>query len=124
MDLILPWLSAGLALILILLYPARKLVQATSAKQGGALDTLYKIMRKTHLAIGIIIIPVVYLHCRISTAAAGVRSTLGAILLLLVILLALSYLIRKPLGNRWKRVHQVLAGLLTVVILCHAFIEF
>lgn len=124
MSAVLSWLSAGLVLILVLLYPARKLVQRRKPAPGSPLAFIYKFLRKTHLAVGVLIIPVVYVHCRLAARESGVRSMLGVILMVLLILLAATYFFRKPLGKHWKRLHQLLAAILIIITMYHSFIEF
>ncbi|MDO4539946.1 MAG: hypothetical protein Q4B48_02415, partial [Syntrophomonadaceae bacterium] len=111
-----------LALVLLLLYPTRRQVQKLRPKAGSALATTYKYLRKTHQALGVLVIPVAFCHCRIAANTTGERSTLGASLLILLILLGLSRLLKKPLGRHWKRLHQVLAAMLMTIGVCHGFI--
>ena len=124
MNLFFSSLSAVLVLLLELLYPLRKLVQKQKLKEGGALVTAYKILRKIHIAMGILVIPVVFCHCSLATRAAGRQSLFGALLLVLLLLLALTCFLRKPLGKRWKPLHQWLAALLMGITLYHSFVEF
>lgn len=124
MNLFFSCFSAALVLLLELLYPLRKLVQKQKPKEGGALVAAYKILHKVHIAIGILVIPVVFCHCSIATRTADRQSLFGAVLLVLLLLLALTCFLRKPLGKRWKPLHQWLAAILMVITLYHSFIEF
>lgn len=124
MNLFFSCFSAVLVLLLELLYPLRKLVQKQEPNQDGALVTAYKILRKVHIAIGILVIPVVFCHCSLATRAAGQQSLFGAVLLVLLLLLALTYVLRKPLGKRWNPLHQWLAAILMGITFYHSFIEF
>lgn len=123
-NLIFSWCSAALVLLLALLYPARKMMQKRKPKPGSAPAAAYNILRKTHLAMGILVVPVVFCHCRISAHATGVRSGFGVVLLVLLILLAMTYFLKKPLGRHWKRLHQILAAVLMAITVYHSFIEF
>lgn len=76
------------------------------------------------LAAGMAMIPVVYLHCGLAGRISGKRSTFGVALAVLLLLLAVSYLLRKWIGKHWKRLHQFLAAILVMVTLYHSFIEF
>ena len=122
MNLFFSCFSAALVLLLELLYPLRKLVQ--KPKEGGALAGAYKILHKVHIAIGSLAIPVVFCHCSLATRAAGQQSLFGAALLVLLLLLALTYVLRKPLGKWWKPLHQWLAAILMGITIYHSFIEF
>ena len=124
MNLFFSCFSAVFVLLLELLYPLRKLAQKQKPKEGSAWMTAYKILRKVHIAIGILVIPVVFCHCSLATRAAGKQSLFGAVLLFLLLLLALTYFLRKPLGKWWKPLHQWLAAILMGITLYHSFIEF
>ena len=115
--------STLFALLLLLLYPARKLAAREAKEENGTPKAVYKALRIIHPAIGVLTIPVVFIHCRIAAQAAGESSGLGAVLLILLILLAVSYCLRKPLGRHWKKVHQVLAALFMLLTLCHVVLE-
>jgi DMSO/TMAO reductase YedYZ heme-binding membrane subunit len=60
----------------------------------------------------------------ISARATGESSILGATLLVLLILLALTFFLRKLLGRHWKRIHQILAAILMAIAIYHSLIEF
>ena len=91
MNLFFSCFSAVLVLLLELLYPLRRLARKQEPKEGGALAIAYKVLRKVHIAIGILVIPVVFCHCSLATRAAGRQSLFGAALLVLLLLLALTY---------------------------------
>lgn len=124
MNLFFSWVSASMVLVLLFLYPIRKLVEKRRARPISTLTAAYQMLRKTHVAMGVLIIPVVYCHCRISARATGERSLFGVILLPLLLLLVATYFLRKPLGPYWKCLHQILAAILMIITVYHSFIEF
>ena len=120
MNLFFSCFSAALVLLLELLYPLDKLVQKQKNQNGSVLVVVYKILHKVHIVIGILVIPVVLCHC----STVDQQSMFGAVLLVLLILLALTYFLQKPLGKHWKPLHQWLAIMLMGITIYHGFIEF
>ncbi|NLG04172.1 MAG: hypothetical protein GX567_10140 [Clostridia bacterium] len=118
------WFSAFLIFILLILFPVRKLVTLKKCKKGETLTTVYLVLKKIHCAIGILAIPVIFIHCSIASRMTDIRSGAGALLLILTILLALSRAFKKVLGTKWKLVHQILAAATFVLLIYHCFIEF
>lgn len=56
------WLSAIMVFILALLYPMQKLLEKHKPKPCSALATTYNLLCKTHIVLGILVIPVVFCH--------------------------------------------------------------
>ncbi len=123
MNIFFSYLTVFLSLLLLLLYPARKLAQQKSAGASGAWTAVHRLLHKTHSALGIVAIPIAFFHCRIAAEATDEKSILGGLLLILMILLALSYGARKPLGKHWITVHRVLAAAFLLLTVFHSVIS-
>lgn len=118
MNLFFSLLSALLVLMLELLYPMRKLAKRSAPA------AVYKLLHKTHIIVGMLVIPVVFCHCGITKSVSDKETLLGGPLLILLLLLAASYALRKRLGRCWLPIHRALAAAVAVLTLYHGIFEF
>lgn len=111
---ILAWVSLIVILLLCALYAANRKVKLDPHNES--LTAMRRVLYRYHKVIGILIIFIVFIHGKTS----GKRPDAIALLsLLLLILLPLSYLLKKKLPNGWIIIHRILTIILLLLIVIH-----
>lgn len=117
LHIIFAWLSTLAIILLALLYP---LNYYTNTHEPNSQHPLYKarsILKKTHKPLGIIVIITILIHGRFSMQHPGFN--LGTLCLLLTLLLACSYMLKKVLRQYWKHIHKALTISLIIATILH-----
>lgn len=117
-------LSMTLLLLLAMNYPLRKICAKYHLTKEHPLKKAHQWLQKQHKLLGFASIAVVLAHCHIAEQTTGSQSAIGHGLILLLILLALTWLLRKFLKKRWMFIHRTLAVILLILSICHAFLKF
>jgi uncharacterized protein with FMN-binding domain len=117
-DLFLAWFSVFLSLILAIVYATRKMIEHSTSKSFWI--KLNRSLRKYHKELGYLLILVAALH-GVRSSDALLSLNLGTYAWIFSILLALSYLLRKPLSqfHQWMKVHRYLSVTYVILMLLH-----
>jgi len=120
----LSWLSATLLLLLASIWPLRKIIAKYKLPKEHPLRNAHQWLRKRHKVLGFGVIGVVLVHCRIAEYTTANSGGIGHGMLAILVLLVLSWIIRKPLKRHWLVIHRSLAILLFILGVCHSFFKF
>lgn len=123
MNLAFAWISTVCVFFLCVTFPVRILLKNKFSK-SFFLKSVNSFLRKIHKPLGIVTIIIVFIHCRISFESTGLRSFIGVVLLLLLLIITFSYFIRKIISGVWLKVHQALSLILVLISIYHIFLEF
>lgn len=124
MEAFFSWGSAVLVLMLSVIYPLRIIKTKYKLAEEHPVSRWNDFLRKAHKKLGILSIVFVWMHCSVSGRSTGVDSGIGVFLLVLLVLLALSYPLRRLIGSKWMAIHQVLTVILFAGTIFHSFFEF
>lgn len=124
MHILLSRLSIILLLLLAMNYPFRKICAKYRLTKEHPLKKAHQWLQKQHKLLGFASIAVVFAHCHIAEQATGSQSAIGHGLIFLLISLALTWLLRKFLKKCWMFIHRILAAILLILSICHAFLKF
>lgn len=111
LNLTFAWISTVFILLLLILYPLKIYFKTTKARF---------ILNKIHKPLGIIVIPLIFFHCRFSSQNIALNT--GTICLFIVILLFFTYIFRKKLKKFWIKFHRILAIILLITLFSHIYI--
>lgn len=120
LNLILAWLPALCVSLLSVIYPLRIICKKRQLPPSNLLCRINGFLRKIHKHLGMLVILFAFIHCRVSSQKLGLNS--GTLCLIVLVLLALTYLFRKSLKRSWLLLHRWLTVLLLVVIVLHILI--
>lgn len=120
-EAIIAWLMAAGVLLASVIYPLRRICAARRLPTSHPLCRVYHALRTLHKPLGVCMIPLTFLHCRLSSQKLGIN--LGTLCLLLLVTLFITYAIRKLLKGRWLRLHRALTATLWMLITLHIFID-
>lgn len=111
------WLTALVMMLLSVIYPMRLYCQKKKHSPEHRLFKINRCLRKIHKPLGIVVIPLTFLHCRFSAQSLGMN--MGTILLILLFLLLFTYVFRAVLKGKWMLLHRSLTIILWVVTTTH-----
>lgn len=120
-KIILAWITALNIVLLSIIYPLRKYVAKRKFVKAHPLCRLNRFLRKIHIPLGVLTIPLTFLHCRLSSYKLGLN--MGTICLVFLLLLLTTYVLRKPLKGKWMFLHRFFTGLLWIVLLMHIVLD-
>ena len=114
------WGTTAIILLCAGIFLLRVVIKRNKLSRDHFLCKLNRRLRRCHKFLGVLAIVFAFMHCSISERAAGLSSDLGEAMLILVILLALSYCLRKLLKHHWIKIHRILTALLMACFVVHA----
>lgn len=124
MEAVLSWGSLVLVVLLSIIYPLRVLKSKFNLSINHPLSRLNSFLRIAHKKLGGFSILWVWMHCSVSERNTGTDSYIGILLLIMLILLALSYPLRRIVGEKWMLIHRLLTVALLLGSVFHSFVEF
>lgn len=124
MNIILAYGTTFLILLSSSIYPLRKLTKHFNLLTEYGLYKIYYSLRRHHNILGIVSIFATFLHCRFSYSITKQHSLLGSFLLIVLIMIVLTFYLKKRFLRRWLLMHKVLSIVLILGIIVHVFIEF
>lgn len=117
LNFIFAWSSTIGLLLLFIIYPLRIYISRNDIKNRTYLLKVNKLLHKIHKTLGIIILILTFIHCRLSSQKLGVNT--GTLCLILMIFILGSYLFKKQLKNKWLKIHRTLTIILLITIILH-----
>ncbi len=123
-NVVLSWLSAALVLLLMVIWPLRLLCTKSRFKNNRALKAIWRVLRKIHAPLGIITTVIVFMHCSVAERATGVNSLVGAILLVCMLAMCLTWLLKRLIPRYWLILHRGITVIMFIAMMFHSFIEF
>lgn len=120
LHVIFAWLSTFGILLLILLYPLKRYASNHTLDTLHPINKSIRILKKLHKPIGVLVIITALIHGRFSMQHPGMN--FGTLCLLLTILLACSYALKKVFTRHWKTIHRILTWSLVIALILHIFI--
>ncbi len=123
-NVILSWLSAALVLLLMVIWPLRLLCTKSRFKNNRVLKPIWRVLRKIHAPLGIITTVIVFMHCSVAERATGVNSLVGAILLVCMLALCLTWFLKRLIPRYWLILHRGITAIMFIAMMFHSFIEF
>lgn len=124
MNFILAWVSGLCVLLLCVIYPIRMILKKYKLSERHWIRRANRFLRRKHKTLGIVTVVVVFLHGRIAFHNSGIRSIVGVVLLLLLVLISLTYCFRYKLSGKWIKAHRILTLILIILMVYHMFLEF
>lgn len=118
---VIAWITAAGIMLLSVIYPMRIYGQKHRLRPEHPISKVNKCLRRIHKPLGVMIIPITFLHCRFSSQKLGLN--MGTFLLVMLVLLLLTYLFRKPLKGRWMKLHRGFTVLLWLLLIAHILID-
>ncbi len=123
-NVVLSWLSAALVLLLMVIWPLRLLCTKSRFKNTRALKAIWRVLRNIHAPLGIITTVIVFMHCSVAERATGVNSLVGAILLVCMLAMCLTWLLKRLIPRYWLILHRGITVIMFIAMMFHSFIEF
>jgi hypothetical protein len=123
-NLILSWLSSVLVVLLMIIWPLRILCTKSSYKENRAMKSVWRVLRKIHVPLGIVTTVIVFLHCRLAEEVTGGSSLVGGILLICMLALCLTWTLKRVLKRYWMILHKAITVIMFAALVFHSFIEF
>jgi len=120
-KIILAWITALNIVLLSVIYPLRKYATKRKLTKAHPICRCNHFLRKVHVPLGLLTIPLTFLHCRFSSQKLGLN--MGTICLAFLFLLLLTYVLKRQLKSKWIFLHRIFTGLLWVVLLAHIVID-
>lgn len=111
------WLLSVCILGLSIIYPLRLYCHKKKLNTTSCIYRANKFLRKIHKFLGIVVIWMTLLHCRLSSQHFGMNT--GTICLFISLLILCTYLFRKRFKSKWLLLHRNLTGLLWLLIIAH-----
>lgn len=116
-DTIIAWVTMLGIFLLSIIYPLRKYCTSRKLPVSHLLCRINRFLRKIHKPLGVLIIPITFLHCRFSTQKLGLN--FGTLCLVLLVILLFTYLLRKVLKGRWMKLHRAFTTALWIIVTIH-----
>lgn len=123
-NIVLSWLSAALVVLLMIIWPLRLLCTKSRFKDNRTLKKLWRVLRKIHAPLGIITTVIVFMHCSVAERATGINSLVGAILLVCMLGLCMTWFLKRLMPRYWLMLHRGITIIMFVALMFHGFIEF
>lgn len=120
-NLILAWTITLILFLLSIIYPLRKFCRKRKLNSKHPLRKLDRILRILHEPLGILVIALTFLHCKLSEQKLGVN--LGTICLFLLIILFAQYIFRAKLKSSWLKHHRQTTLILWGVTFFHIIVD-
>ena len=111
------WLLSACILGLSIIYPLRLYCHKKKLDTTSYIYRANKFLRKIHKFLGIAVVWMTLLHCRLSSQHFGMNT--GTICLIISLLILCTYLFRKRFKSKWLLLHRNLTGLLWLLIIAH-----
>jgi DMSO/TMAO reductase YedYZ heme-binding membrane subunit len=73
------------------------------------------VLRKIHAPLGIITTMIVFMHCSVAERASGTSSVVGAILLVCMLALCLTWLLKRLIPRYWLKLHRGITVIILIV---------
>lgn len=110
------WLLSTFILVLSIIYPLRLYCQKKKLNTNSFIYRINRFFRRIHKSLGIAVIFITLLHCRLSSQHFGLNT--GTICFLISLLILCTYF-RKNLRRKWILLHRELTVLLWLLIILH-----
>lgn len=120
LPIVIAWIIATGVFLLSVIYPMRIYIKH-KLQVNHPISKANKFLRKIHKPLGVVIIPLTFLHCRFSSQKLGLN--IGTALLFILVLLLLSYFFRKLLKSKWMGLHRSLTLALWVLLIVHIIFD-
>lgn len=114
-SVIFAWVATIAVALLSIVYVLRKLGKKN---RNGVLYKWNKKLRKPHKWLGIVAIAAGLLHGLYSSMPV-ISGNKGTVAWVLIILLGVSYMLRKKLKGKWAKSHRVMAALTCLLVIVH-----
>lgn len=114
------WLLVVCIFLMTVIYPLRKVCQYKKLSKSTGISRVNRLLRKQHKPVGIAAIILAVVHGILSFQFFGFNTGTACFAVMLVLLL--SYLLRRKLKKHWLPLHRWLTLALWILIILHIFI--
>lgn len=117
LNYIFAWLSSVGLILLFIIYPLRICIMKIKPNRDSYCMKLNRLLHKLHKSMGLTILALTFIHCKLSSQKFGLNT--GTICLLLMIAILCSYLFKRTLKSKWIKIHRELSILLLILLVLH-----